>query len=53
MKSETQDKWITVKILRGVHSKIEKTVESSKGIYANVPDFIEQALREKLERLNK
>lgn len=42
------DDWITVKILRKDYKVIEKII-SKKGGYTGVPDFVRDAIREKLE----
>ena len=49
-KLEIEDKRITIKILRSLHEQIEKSI-SKHGCYANVGDFSNDAIRDKLDTL--
>jgi len=44
-----EDKWVTIKILRVIKDEIEFVISKS-GRFANVPDFVEFAVRKELDR---
>ena len=51
-KHQVEDRFITIRILRELHEKVNIMVGKT-GIFTNSNDFISEAIREKLERVKR
>jgi len=48
-KTQTEDKWLTVRILREQNDQIEKVVNKTND-YLSIPEFIRVAINKELKR---